>query len=217
MSAARRGGGIGRWLKRLSLLAALLLLLLAGGFAWFLLRAAAEPEAAPLRRTDGIAVLTGGADRVQTGLRLLEEEMAAQLLVSGTHQSVTLAELARAANMDVAPLAPLATRITLGRAAATTRGNAQEVAEWARALGLRSLRVVTAGYHMPRALLELRRALPEAELLPHPVQPAALRGSDAVTRGRTWRLLLGEYAKFLGAGLGLSRFLTVREGRAEVP
>jgi uncharacterized SAM-binding protein YcdF (DUF218 family) len=205
-----------RRLRQAALILGLPLFLLASGFAWFVLRAAAEPEA-PLRHTEGIAVLTGGADRVQTGLRLLEEGLADRLLISGTHQSVTLPDLARAASMDAGPLVPLAERITLGREAATTRGNAQEVAEWARSLGLRSLRVVTAGYHMPRALLELRRALPEAELVPHPVQPAALRGSDAVTRGRTWRLLASEYAKFVGAGLGLSRFITMREGRAALP
>ena len=96
---------------------------------------------------------------------------------------------------------------------ASTRGNAREVAEWARAQRLGSLRVVTAGYHMPRAMLELRRALPEVELVPHPVQPAALRSAEAVGRGRTWRLLLGEYAKFLAAGIGLSRLSAMaREG-----
>jgi len=62
--------------------------------------------------------------------------------------------------------------------------------------------VVTAGYHMPRALLELRRTLPDAVLLPHPVATAPLR---AAAGSRAWRLLAGEYLKLVGAWLGLRR------------
>jgi hypothetical protein len=67
---------------------------------------------------------------------------------------------------------------------------------------------------MPRALLELRRALPGLELVPHPVTPPALRGVGAAARLRTWSLLVGEYAKFLLAGAGLSRFAARREDGA---
>lgn len=184
----------------LLVLPALPALLLAGGFAWFLRLAAAGP-AEPDRPTDGIAVLTGGAERVETGLRLLREGRARCLLVSGAHRDVGLADLARRA-----ALAPedLAGRVALGHEATSTRGNAAEIAAWARAEGLRSLRVVTAGYHMPRALLELRRALPEAALHAHPVVPAPLREAGAAGRLRTWSLLGREYLKWLAVLAGLS-------------
>jgi uncharacterized SAM-binding protein YcdF (DUF218 family) len=172
------------------------------GFLWFL-RAAAAPPAGPQRRAEGIAVLTGGADRVETGLRLLLEDGEARLIVSGAHRDATLADLARGAHLPPEAADRAAGRVTLGRAAATTRGNAAEIAAWARKEGVASIRVVTAGYHMPRALLELRRALPEAELLPHPVVPAALRCGPAGPRA--WRLLVGEYGKLVGAWLGLAR------------
>jgi uncharacterized SAM-binding protein YcdF (DUF218 family) len=64
---------------------------------------------------------------------------------------------------------------------------------------------VTAGYHMPRAVLELRRALPDVVLVPHPVVPARLRDREAGGRLRTWSLLAGEYLKLLAAGIGLAR------------
>ena len=67
---------------------------------------------------------------------------------------------------------------------------------------MRSLLVVTAGYHMPRALLEIGRALPEEILYPVPVQPPALRGPGGVG---TARLLAVEYTKWLAAHLGLAR------------
>lgn len=187
-----------RW--ALLLLPVLPVLLLALGFARFLTLAAAGP-AEPERPTDGIAVLTGGAERVETGLRLLREGRARVLLISGVHRDVTLADVAHRAALGPGDLAG---RVMLGHQAASTRGNAAEIAAWARAEHLDSIRVVTAGYHMPRALLELRRALPEVALLPHPMLPATLRDAEAAGRLRTWSLLLREYLKYLAVWAGLS-------------
>ncbi len=172
------------------------------GFVWYLDTAAATP-AEPFRHTDGIVVLTGGSERVRTGLALLVSDHAGRLLVSGAHPDVTLADLAASAGQ---PLAPLLARVTLGHSARTTHGNAVETAAWARAEGIRSIRLVTAGYHMPRARLEIRRLLPSGvDLIPHPVQPVGLRQGDAAGRTRTWSLLVGEYAKLIGAWLGFGR------------
>ena len=192
---------------RAAALAALVAPLLAlavpvAGFLWFL-RAAATPPAGPLPRAEGIAVLTGGADRVETGLRLLLADATARLIVSGANRDATLQDLVRVAGLPPDVADAVAGRVTLGHDAATTRGNAAEIAAWARREGIGSVRVVTAGYHMPRALLELRRALPsETALLPHPVTPAPMRGRPGL---REWRLLAGEYLKLLGAWLGVSR------------
>ncbi|MCO6418263.1 YdcF family protein [Siccirubricoccus sp. KC 17139] len=187
--------------RLLALLAILPPLALLAGFAWYLRLAAAFPPA-PEQETAGIAVLTGGAERVATGLRLLQQERAAKLLISGASPRTTLADLARSAGMEPAALAG---RVTLGSGATSTRGNAAEIADWARAEGIGSLRVVTAAYHMPRALLELRRVLPGVLLVPHPVVPASLRDREAGGRWRTWSLLAGEYLKLLAAWAGLHR------------
>jgi uncharacterized SAM-binding protein YcdF (DUF218 family) len=200
---------------RLGLAAAVLAVAALGlGFLGFLSQAAA-PMADPGRRTDAIVVLTGGADRVESALRLLEEGLAPRLLVSGANAGLTLAELARAHGREPADLEG---RVILGRIAASTRGNAAEVAAFARAERLDSVRVVTAGYHMPRALLELRRAAPSLQVLPHPVTPAALRAEvDPASRPRTvpalrrWTLLSGEYLKYVAAAAGLTGFLPAKE------
>ena len=105
---------------------------------------------------------TGGPERVETALRLLAEDRADRLLLSGIGGGAELAELAHRAGVD--PL-PLASRVTIDRSAATTRGNATDTADWARANAIRSLLVVTASYHMPRAIAELARALPEVDAL----------------------------------------------------
>ena len=105
-----------------------------------------------------------------------------------------MGELLRGARGPVPEAGPLLPRLSLGHAATSTRGNAREVAAWARGTGIREITVVTAGFHMPRAMLELRRALPEAALRPHPVEPVLARPLPMVR----------EYAKLVGASLGLS-------------
>jgi uncharacterized SAM-binding protein YcdF (DUF218 family) len=191
-----------RPLWRLAAAAALLPAALVAGFIAFVACVPTEPPTPPAAPPGaGIVVLTGGAGRVSEGLRLLAAEPSARLLVSGVHQAATLAELERPEG--IAPTA-LAGRITLGRRAASTRGNAEEAAQWAREHGIGTLVVVTAGYHMPRALLMLRRALPEARLIPHPVTPAPFREPHWWLRPGMLRLVGGEYVKLLGALVGLA-------------
>jgi uncharacterized SAM-binding protein YcdF (DUF218 family) len=170
------------------------------GFAWFIADATRPP--APVPVADGIVALTGGADRVNTALRLLQRGNGRVLLISGVGPGASLPSLTRDTGMD--GMGPF---ITLGRRATTTIGNAEETAAWASQLGLRSLIIVTAGYHMPRALIELSRDLPDTALYPDPVLPPALRE----TRLSTLRLLADEYCKYLIARSGLSRVGHVRD------
>jgi uncharacterized SAM-binding protein YcdF (DUF218 family) len=176
--------------------AVLLALLWGAGFAWFL--RGALTAAAPPPQADGIVALTGGAGRVESALHLLAEGRARLLLVSGVGGAAEFSQFAHLAGVD----AHLHDRVTLGRAAASTRGNAAETADWAHGNGIRSLIVVTAGYHMPRALAELGRALPDVALYPAPVLPPALR--DGANEAAMLRLLAGEYTKWLATEVGLS-------------
>ena len=61
--------------------------------------------------------------------------------------------------------------------------------------------MVTAGYHMPRAMAELTRAMPGVTLYPAAVTPPALRdGAEPALLP----LLASEYTKFLAAEIGLT-------------
>jgi uncharacterized SAM-binding protein YcdF (DUF218 family) len=175
---------------------------LGGGFAWFVRLAERPAETPP--HADGIVAFTGGPERVETALRLMAEGRGDRLLLSGIGGGAELAELAHRAGVD--PL-PLASRVTIDRSAATTRENAAETASWAHTNGVHSLLVVTDSYHMPRALTELARALPEATLYPMPVAPAE-RADHA---GPPLRLIAEEYIKFLATTTGLSAVLPERE------
>ena len=179
------------WLRILLLMA----LAWAMGFAWFV-NVAWRPQVPP-PHADGIVVLTGGADRVNVGLRLLADNAAELLLVSGVGRAADFPELAHRASVDHA----LAPRVTLGRLANSTYGNAAETADWVALHHIHTLIVVTAGYHMPRALVELRQRLPDVVLYPVTVQPP---GTRSLEDKLAWRLLAEEYTKFLAAELGLT-------------
>jgi uncharacterized SAM-binding protein YcdF (DUF218 family) len=191
----RRWAGVAGW-------AALVLLLgWVAGFAWFVLVAQWSPPVPP--HAEGIVALTGGADRVETAMRLLATGRADWLLVSGIGPGTDLAGLARRAGVDAAALVP---RVELGRQATSTRGNAIETAAWVRAKDIHALIVVTAWYHMPRALTELARAVPGVVLYPAPVAPVGSQQAGLAMA----RLLVEEYTKYLASRLDLTALLPER-------
>ena len=150
------------------------------------------------RRTDAIVVLTGGSERLTTGLRLLAEDKAQRVFVSGVHPGVDAERLLQLAGR---PDDSLQGRIEIGYGALDTRGNARETAAWMHQHGYHSLRLVTGGYHMPRSLLEFEEALPEAEVVPHPVFPDRVKQASWWMRPGTAALIIGEYNKYLLARL----------------
>jgi uncharacterized SAM-binding protein YcdF (DUF218 family) len=164
-----------------------------GGLLWFVTPPAADTRATP---TDAIVVLTGGSLRLQSGIDLLREGKGRKLFVSGVNQQVDLEDLMRiSGNMPDWALCC----VVLGHRADNTFGNAQETAQWIRAQGFRSLRLVTAWYHMPRSLLEFDRALPEIDIIAHPVFPDHVRQEHWWAQRGTAALLVIEYVKYLGA------------------
>ena len=185
-------------------LAALLLALWLAGFAWFT-REVAVLSPPPAPKAVGIVVLTGGGGRVAEGVKLLAAGAGKRLLVSGVHPEVTLSDLLASAAADGAPINEqlAACCVALGYAAGSTEGNAREATDWVAGWkdpgkAPPSLLVVTANYHLPRALLEFHRALPRAELVPYPL-------ARDIAAGPWWqspdsaRLLLTEYVKYTAA------------------
>ena len=152
--------------------------------------------AAPARATDAIVVLTGGSRRVHQGLELLAQRRAKKLFISGVYRGVDVRELLSVSQQSPADLDCC---IALGYEADSTRGNARETADWMREQGLGSLRLVTAAYHMPRSLLEFRRAMPKIEIVPHPVFPEHVKQRDWWRWPGSASLIISEYNKYLVA------------------
>lgn len=147
--------------------------------------------------TDTIVVLTGGELRVDYGFRLLAQKKAQSLFISGVGEGVTVRDLLQqgalpemrrkvAANPDI---------VTLDYAASDTHSNAEETQKFMRLRGYRSMRLVTAGYHMPRSFLEFRLLMPDITIVPDPVTPPNFRRDQWWRHDTTRRLLLSEYHK----------------------
>ncbi len=128
-----------------------LLLLYILGYAAF---AVLLPKAGDERTTDGIVVLTGGAKRLERGLELMQREKAKRMLISGVERTVRPVELV--SHYDADP-ALFECCIDLGREAVDTRSNAEETARWVDRHKLKTIRLVTNDWHMPRAGFELSR------------------------------------------------------------
>jgi len=147
-------------------------------------------------RTDAIVVFTGGTLRLETGLRLLSSGKARKLFISGVHSGVDVAEMKR-----VWKQAPETVDccVVLGYEADDTAGNARESADWVKSEGYRSIRLVTADYHMPRSLVEFRMLAPDVTVVPHAVHPPHVKTKEWFKYPGTALLIAGEYTKTLVA------------------
>ena len=145
---------------------------------------------------DGVVALTGAGsnERIGAAMELLADGKARRMLVSGVSREASREDI-RVVSRAVRRLYDCC--VDLGFDAANTLGNARETQEWARAMRYDSLIVVTADYHMPRAMLELRGAMPGKRLTPYPV------ATSVMNAGRWWRtsgaarLMVTEYCKYL--------------------
>lgn len=185
-------------LRRLGLLALVAFAVWLAGFGWFVVSSLMTAGGPALPPTDAIVVLTGGKQRLETGIALLAAGKAKKLFISGVNPQVDRALLLRV-------LGPAARQeeccIALGHQADNTFENAQETAGWMRAEGFASLRLVTSWYHMRRALLEFGRAMPDRTIFAHPVFASHVEPEEWWGRHGALLLVLAEYHKYLWAWL----------------
>ena len=198
MNPRRLGRHERRGLRVRVAVAVALLALLAwlAGFAWFV--GQVPRTAAAASHVEAIIVLTGGSGRLEEGLALLRANPGARLFVSGVYRGIEVAELLRLEREDPDALGCC---VDLGHAADDTRGNARESAAWVAAQGFRSIWLVTGNYHMPRSVLEFRRAMPGVAIEPHPIIVESVRLDGWWYRPGTAVLLASEYVKYLVAAV----------------
>ena len=149
-------------------------------------------------KTDAIIVLTGGSDRIAEGIRLLNEDYAPKVLISGVGKSTGKEKLLE--EQKLPPKEAKQTdlsKIAVGYQAINTVGNARETADWVQANHIKSIRLVTGSYHMPRALVEFEKQMPDVVIIPNPVIPTDFHRNDWRNDDFTRKLILIEYTKYL--------------------
>lgn len=160
----------------------------------------------PVRSADGIAVLTGGVARIDEAMKLLSRQKAKRLLITGVNRTTTAEELKQLSSQGDQYFSCC---VDIDHEARNTIDNATETSQWVARLHYDSIIVVTSNYHMPRALAELARVMPEVTLIPYSVVDNNAHLERWWTYPGTTRLLLSEYIKYLLAlgRLGATHFV----------
>lgn len=190
---------MGRNLFRNSFL--LILILIAwfwvGGLVWF---TGQIPKTFPgdIEPVDGIVVLTGGSERLQTGFLMMRKHLGKQMLISGVGRDTTLAEILETSDIPEEEVVDFESDITLGYMASNTEENAYEAHLWVMLHDLETIRVVTANYHIPRSKLEFSRIFdPEIKISYYPVFPSHVKTEQWWRFPGSSRLILSEYHKYI--------------------
>ena len=148
------------------------------------------------RTADGLAVLTGRAARIDEAMKLLTQQKAKRLLITGVNRTTSTEELKQLASQGDQLFSCC---VDIDKEARNTIDNATETSQWVARNHYNSVIVVTSNYHMPRALAELGRVMPGVTLIPYSVVDNNVHLDRWWTFPGTTRLLISEYLKYLPA------------------
>ena len=141
--------------------------------------------------TIGIVALTGGRNRIETAVKLLNNGVGERMLISGVKPGTKVQTITSRENVELST----DKTVDLGYQATDTVGNAKEVKIWANLYGMQKIYVVTSFYHIPRSRLELERELPNKDL-----SFIAANTPFISQKWKNWRstyFMAKEYIKFL--------------------
>ena len=147
--------------------------------------------------TDAIVVLTGGGGRLEHGFELLVAGRAPKLFISGVEDGVTLTSLLRKREYFAFSGHIPEGSVELGYQAHSTLGNAEETAKWAARAQVKSIRLVTGNYHIPRSIYELHATMPDVTIIPEPVFPSYFANNGWWQSASSIRLVMSEYHKYV--------------------
>ena len=146
-----------------------------------------------LLKTDAIVVLTGGKNRIAEALKLFNNDMAEILIISGVSDKVSLKELQKE-NKTI--LTRNKGQIIIGREATNTNQNAIEVSDAIRRNNVKSIRLGTSYYHMPRSKAEILAHNPDVNIVIHPVYSQNV-SSKWWKKWNSFKLIASEFNKFI--------------------
>jgi len=140
---------------------------------------------------DAIVVLAGGKGRVEEGVRLYREGKGRWLFFVGVDPSVRRSDLYHHRSGD-----PPADGVILEKASRNTLENAIYGRDVIMEKEVRSIVLITSRYHLKRASILLRNALPkDVAIYPYPVDSKNLKEDWWSHRG-SFYLLFGEFYKY---------------------
>ncbi|WP_455465964.1 YdcF family protein [Bartonella sp. B39] len=144
----------------------------------------------PLPKADAIIVFTGGENRIETGLNLLQKRVGSRLLISGVNTTTNLQKLQHSTHITPQLFACC---VDIGHKATNTKGNAEESAAWIKKHHYQTVYIVTHDYHMWRSLRELKYLMPEVNFIAYPVKRSG--DESTIQQINQIRILIFQYIK----------------------
>ncbi|MDZ7822809.1 MAG: YdcF family protein [Ahrensia sp.] len=186
-----------RYLRLGVFLSVIVLIMFAIGFAGFL----GQVESFKVLdksnfKADGIVVLTGGYARLEPAVELLKQNRGERLLISGVNRTTSDKLLKDVLGIEDTLYDCC---VDVDQDALNTIGNAVGAADWISSKNYTDIIVVTNDYHMPRSLIEFGRRLKDVRVYPYAVSNAYDHTEKVSTKIYRYRVLLGEYVKYLVA------------------
>ena len=161
------------------------------GFIWFGQKINSYPDHNN-EHTDAIVVLTGGRNRIAEAIRLLNDNMAEHLFISGVEKRTKMKDIMDKTGMYLNN----PEKAELGYNATNTIENALEIKNWIEKNDIKSVRLITSNYHTPRSLAELEALHVSLKIIADPVYSERVAPYWWQSWG-TFKLIVGEYNKYL--------------------
>ena len=138
-------------------------------------------------QTEAIVVLTGGRGRIEEGVKLYRAKQGRMLFLIGVDPLVKKAELFKGAGSE---------NVFLDQVSRNTLENAIYARDLVAKHKVTSIKLITSRYHMKRATLIFRNALPkDVAIYPHPVDSRNLK-EQWWSHGGSFKLLFSEFYKY---------------------
>ena len=160
------------------------------GYGWFVYTVQTIRPHALQDRADAIVVLTGSDGRIMEGLNLFAAGRAETMFITSVHPNIRVKDV-QAKWQGKSPLPRCC--IVLDSTALTTAQNIIAFKRWSQGRGIKTIRLVTSSYHMPRAVRDAQRFLPTITVQPHPVETMQY----SPLKQAFWVITFDEFNKYL--------------------
>ena len=157
-----------------------------------------------------IVILTGGANRIKDGLKIIEDFKNSKIinykiLVSGTGIGFTKSSLKKKLGENFNSQL-IQCCIDLDGVSKNTLTNASETFKWPSKNDIKEFILITSNYHMPRAILEFKNVMPNLKIYTYAITPKKHDIENWLSSYQTFSLVFTEYCKFVIAGIRIKFF-----------
>lgn len=163
-------------------------------------------SSSPCTVVDAVVAVSGGDTNARTdeAIRLYKNGWSDTLVFSGAAQDKSGMSNAAAMQARAISAGVPESSILLDEYSATTKQNAENVQTIFASRNIRSIVLVTSGYHQRRASLEFAKRASSVTVINHPVSQDKDWSMWWWTNPRGWYLAVSELVKIIAFGFGVS-------------